>query len=437
MEKLRILVGTVEIAGQIPVLTDAFRRLGHQVTSVIACRHPLYPDIHYDVDISGKAIRWPDTLARTRSLLVRLPRGLVNRAYAKMQRARRLRLIHSHDLFVFQWAGTSLWPGNREYPLLKKSGKLIISFFNGDDVRHASAYSQQYNISLQGLDDFYRNDPLERPLRNLRAAERYSDLIISQPNQSGLAVRPYYHFFVPMSLSLFRGNIPARDVPVVIHAPSSKPVKGTELIMEALNRLHSDGVSFEMRLLHQVPNFEVIAALRDADVVIDQLYSATYGKLGLEAMASGCAVASRNREDCDPIPPNRPIWHISPENLYDQLKRLLTDKVLRVRLAREGLQYVNRYHDHVNVARRIIAFLKNQELQPCDYYPSFFTRKYSLPPGVVISDDLRQMTAQIVQRWGLPEDVDPCDLVRRGLISADALDVSKAIPRWKPTPALS
>jgi hypothetical protein len=37
---LRILVGTIEIAGMIPIFADGFRRLGHQVTTAISASHP-------------------------------------------------------------------------------------------------------------------------------------------------------------------------------------------------------------------------------------------------------------------------------------------------------------------------------------------------------------------------------------------------------------
>jgi glycosyl transferase family 1 len=219
-------------------------------------------------------------------------------------------------------------------------------------------------------------------------------------------------------------------VPVVVHAPSNKDVKGTHLIMPALERLRAEGVRFELRLLHDKTNQEVLAELANADVIVDQLHFPLHGKLGIEAMASGCALATGNREDYEPFPPNRPIWHVDSGNVYEQLKRLLTDKALRTRLAREGREYVRRYHDHVKVARRIIESLNAGNERPYDHYPTFYAKRFQLPAGVVISSDLQRMTAQIIQRWGLPEGVDPQDMIRRGLMSAEGLKSLQAIPRW-------
>ncbi|CAN5806975.1 glycosyltransferase family 4 protein [soil metagenome] len=426
---MRILVGTVDTAGQIPDIADGLRQIGYQVTTAVSERNPFYPHHQYDVEVYKRTIRWS---------------WKVNHL---IQLARLPSLIAPHDVFVFLWGGTSLVVNNSEYPLLRALGKRIVSMFCGDDIRHHSSFDQQsaylvkrkscvpLKVLRQQGPEMFRNDPLSRPLRNLRIAERWSDLIISQPNQSGLAVRPYMHFFVPLNLSHYKEVIPGRDVPVVVHAPSNKSVKGTDMIFAALERLKSEGVPCEVRLLHGVSSNEVFPELAEADVVVDQLHVPLHGKLGVEAMASGCALADCNREECEPFPPSRPIWHIGPENLYLQLKRLLTDKELRIRLAREGREYVERYHDHVNVARRIVEHLRAGKLKRYDHYPTFFACDYRLPEDVEIPDYLKRMTAQVVQRWGLPEGVDPQDMIARGLMSADGLGFSEPIPRWKPAPS--
>jgi hypothetical protein len=439
---LRILVGAAEIAGQLPVYADGFRRLGHRVTTVVHSRNDFYPDLEYDFEIRPKIIAWPDAVRRSSSPPVRLARGGVNRLWAAADSSSRsallLRLMARHDLFVFQWAGLSLWQGNREYPFLKKIGKRIVAICNGDDVRHWSSYDQQHaavgmrEINLRGYGDFYQNDPLSRPLRNLRMAERYADLVLSVPNQSGLAVRPYARFYYPLNLSQYSYEVPGREVPVVVHAPSAKSIKGTQAIESTLDRLRSEGVPFEFRLLHGVPNAQVLTALAAADVAVEQLPIPSYGRLGAEAMASGCALATCSREEFEPIPPGRPIWHIDYENLYDRLKTLLTDRELRMRLAREGRQYVEKYHDHVGIARQVLAHLGGGA--EYDYYPSFFAKRYGLPHGEVVPPDLKRMTAQVVRRWGLPEGVEPEDLVARGLMSADGLG-PPPIPRWAASPS--
>ncbi len=428
---MRIMVGTVEIAGQLPLFADGFRQLGHQVTTVIQQRSELFPHIKYDVDIAGDVIPRPK-FAQSHSRFIRLPWSVPNRL---LLLSRLLWLISSHDVFVFQWAGRSLQPNNAELPLLKKLGKKVVYFCSGGDVRHWSAYQQRYGIDLRSFEKSY-DEPIVRTLQNLRRLEAYSDLILSVPNEAELAIRPHLHFFVPVNLSQYQCLIPGREIPIVVHAPSLLTIKGSDLILSTLERLRSEGVCFELRLLHGVPNSRVLEELTNADVGIDQLYIPLHGKFGVEVMASGCALATCNREDKDPFPPNRPIWHIEPANLYEQLKRLLTDRELRMQLAQKGRQYVEQYHDHVKIARRILERLETPD-KTYDYYPTFFARHYRLPEGETIPDDLKCMTAQIIQKWGLPENVDPRDLIWRGLMSAEGLDLAKPIPRWESAPGHS
>src|ERR1044072_2661280 len=115
---MRVLIGTTEIAGMIPIYADGFRSLGHKVTTAIRTRHPFY-DIQYDVDIEEG--------------------GKVRRALRLVQ------LIAQHDVFVFQWAGSSLrW--NSEVPLLRRLGKRVVYVLVGDDVRSSLAYQQESKL---------------------------------------------------------------------------------------------------------------------------------------------------------------------------------------------------------------------------------------------------------------------------------------------------
>jgi hypothetical protein len=403
---MRILVGVTEIAGLLPTFADGFRKLGHTVTSVVWQRDDYY-SVDYDVDLT-KIQSYDRAISIIKDL------------------------IDNHDVFFFQWARQSLLTNNEDFPILKQLNKKIISLFVGSDVRFISAYKQWYREAQPYLDQLpFTSEPITNPLHALRMAEMFSDLIFSVPDQSVLAVRPYLHSLVPMDLSQYAYNIPARDIPVIVHAPSRKWLKGTDLIEQALDGLKAEGILFELQLLHEVHNDQVIEALSNADVVIDEMFFPLHGKLTLEAMASGCAVANGDNEEYAPFPPNRPIWNINPKNILNQLRRLLTDKELRIRLAVEGHDYVERYHNHVSVAQRIIDHLDENKLIKYDYLPTFYARDFHLSEGEVIPEELKIMTTDIINRWGLPEDINTHDMISRGLMSSRGLYPSNPIPRWK------
>lgn len=442
---MRILVGTVEVAGICRDLSCGLRRLGHRVTTAVCERNSYYPDYAYDVELTdidtdaagvegaaGKTGWWKSGRSCTSlaacAFFARVNR-LAERLSPSINSPLLRRLVHGHDLFIFVWGGTSLTRGNVEFPLLKRLGKQIVCIFMGSDVRHTASFKLRHSDLEIGdaLED--KEHSLSTRLRNTRMAELYADAILSQPNQSVLAVRPYFHLFLPLDLGQYSFQTPQREVPVVVHAPSSRAVKGTERILAALQTLEQDGVRFELRLLEGLPNEQVLSSLASADVVVDQLHLPLHGKLGLEAMASGCALATCNREDYEPTPPERPIWHIQASNVAEQLRHLLTDRPLRVRLAREARAYVERYHDRVQVANLVLQNFSRSRVGPFDHYPTHYTCLFR-PNGEQVKPKFQRMTTKIIRRWGLPEGVDAADLVDRGLASERLLMHPERIPRW-------
>lgn len=400
---MKILIGVTEICGNIPMVADAFRKLGNQVTTVVMQKNAWWP-VDYDFDFSEKTLSLEDA-------------ALIGH------------LISTHDVFYFQWARTSLLPGLADYPFIHKLGKKIISVFVGSDVRNYPAYKQWYGHARQYLDKIpFIEEPLISTLFPIRMAETFSSQILSQPNQSVIGVRPYMHFFLPMELCKYRFKIHTRDVPKIVHAPSKKWLKGTDVILNALETLKTEGIQFELRLLDGVPNDQVIDELIDADVLIDELYYPLHGKLSLEGLACGCAVVNGDREDYEPFPAQRPFLYTNPDNIIEQLRLLLTDKNKRIGLALEGAPYVKLYHDHVRVAQRVLNALDYPVA--CDHYPSFFSSQYHLPEGEAIPPELLLITARIIKEWGLPEETDLHQMVRRGLVSSDILANQHNIQRW-------
>ncbi len=422
---MRILVGTIEICRHIHDLGDAFRKLGHEVETVVVGKSPFYTDLLYDhhIDVQQHHQHLTNLLQNPIGAFLELPDDLLNFR----------RLLTDFDVYVFQF-GESLLPLNQDYPILKQQGKKIISLFNGSDIRHWSAAEPIAETYGYQIPEMCREEPfcrLQDRMLNLRMAERFADGIFSLPFQSELAVRPYWHFFLPFNLDIYGHHIPEREIPVVVHAPSRRKFKGTDQFLAAMDRLRDEGVQFELKLLEGVPNAEVIETLIDADVVLDELNSPHYAMLALEGMATGCAVVAGSDFDYVPMQGKAPIVNVRTETLHQQLKELLTNKQLRLDHARRGRSFVEGLHSHVDVAAGMLSRLEPRE-EYFDYYPSFVPRLYRVPVGTPVSHRLQKLTAQIVQRHGLPEDIAPESLVERGLMAADGLTPQKPILRWRP-----
>ena len=350
-----------------------------------------------------------------------------------MTGAQILPLIARHDLFVFQRAGMSLTFGNREFPLLKWLGKQIVSIPLGFDVRHVPSFLNQYreaDVSAEFIRSWSaKNSDDWLPVWNLRLAERFSDLILSQPNQSNLGIRPYMHLFLPIRTERYKCAIPEREIPVVVHAPSNLGFKGTDRILAALDDLRSEGVRFELNVLHRASNPQVLAALADADVVVDQLVLRRVWQA--QPREHGVRVCGRDagvRRVLAVFAGNTDLAHRA-EQPAPATEDTVDRSRAEIRLAREGREFVVRRHDHVKVAERILQLLASKRTESHDYYPTFFARQFNLG-SEKMPTRLQKITAAVIQRYGLPEDVEPRDLIARGLISPGSLDPAKPVPRW-------
>jgi len=152
------------------------------------------------------------------------------------------------------------------------------------------------------------------------------------------------------------GPFDGRDGPVtVVHAPNHRALKGTEHVIAAIDTLRAEGLNVRLVLLEKRPNTEVRDALRDADLVVDQLLVG-YGLFAIEACASGCAVLS-NTGWADPIVHAHasmqecPIVDANVSTVIDRLRELVTDPELRAQLAADGRDYAVRWHSDAAQAR--------------------------------------------------------------------------------------
>ncbi|WP_202785177.1 glycosyltransferase [Heyndrickxia sporothermodurans] len=100
---------------------------------------------------------------------------------------------------------------------------------------------------------------------------------------------------------------------------------------------------------------EVIKLYEEADIIIDQVLCGSYGLLSVESMALGKPVVTYIRPDLiSTFPDDLPIVNANPDNLYDQVKLLLDNPILRQQLGILGRDYVSRVHDHHIIADQLL-----------------------------------------------------------------------------------
>jgi hypothetical protein len=208
----------------------------------------------------------------------------------------------------------------------------------------------------------------------LRSAEKYADLIYSVPDQMGLAIASYNHLWIPIDTSKFFFKNNKRRVPKVIHIPSEPYLKGSDVIMKSLSELKEEGLKFEIEYKSKIPHNEVKKLLEEADILVDEIIFHGPGVLGLEAMASGCAVATNHLTEYSTVF-NPPVWSVNKSNIKEKLRVLIENYELRQELINSGVNFVKEFNNPNKIVNDILRNLENVSLKK-DYTPDFFLKFY-------------------------------------------------------------
>lgn len=292
--------------------------------------------------------------------------------------------VKENDIFIFVWQ--TFKDDCSDLAFLKDKDKKIIVFFMGSEQRWSYAYKQE--VEKYGIPNYYSRFPsndfqlsykaLRIKLRYLRNVEKYADIIYSLPNQSQLSLKPYSHFYIPVDTEIISEKPQQRKIPIIAHAPTKRSVKGTDIVLEAFEKLKNKGIKFESRLIENMPYFEALMAYAESDIVIGELYIPSAGKLDREALAAGKVVLSSVRRDyIDNLPSDCPIIDVNPQTLFNELEKIIPDYTRRVELAKMGRPFVEKYHDIRVICRDMLQKLENlSDEKNFEFYPQFFRKEF-------------------------------------------------------------
>lgn len=223
---------------------------------------------------------------------------------------------------------TSLLSSNLDYVLYRMAGVDLVVQHCGDDVRCRHLHDALFDKHTPGIASGpYVAAPsfdMVKKLYRQMMAEFFAKTL-SIRNQATFQ-RGELGFFFFNQRALSEGVREPSLVPKIVHAPSDRLVKRTDIVLQAVDILRQEGVVFEFHLLEGVPNVEVIKALQKADLVIDQ--PATWpARFAIEAAAASCAVVSGNHYAFVAQEPNPMIQFVCDAQLLaDSLRKLLTNR---------------------------------------------------------------------------------------------------------------
>ena len=250
-------------------------------------------------------------------------------------------------------------------------GKPVFVTFQGDDARQGDYCLAHYSITFANrvepgyyshISDSFKRASIARFSGVAQAIYSVNpDLLNVLPARSRFT--PYGHVFFDEWMPAFSQDHagPLR----ILHAPSHRLVKGTDLLLAALEELKADGFEFELMLVEGMSNAQAREIYTNADILVDQLFAGWYGGLAVELMALGKPVLAYIREeDLTHIDPQMrqelPIVQTTPDSVTAVLRKMLeTPRQDLVALGQRSRAFVERWHDPMRIAAQTLQDYEN------------------------------------------------------------------------------
>lgn len=336
---MRILQAPINVAGQPSDISKAQRRLGYKSDVMI-----------FKNDFSGRICDIDLKLDSEKSYLKRIAKILANFNYC----------VKNYDIFHFHYA-KSLLPYNLDLPILKLLDKKILMQYWGSDVIQFDIAQKRMRYKKEDYEKvFHKQDDAKKRAQIAKMEKMVDVTVVGDPELLPFSPKSVV---VAKALNLdefeFIGVNKENHRLKIVHAPSNRGVKGTDKIIKIIEKLKNDGLDFEFILVENMTNSQAKEVYKSADLIIDDIMQGPYGILCMEAMALGKPVMCRIDDSLIHAYPGLPIINVNSDNLYQEIKKVLENLDLRIKLAKEGRKYMEANHDIMKTAQKFIDLYKS------------------------------------------------------------------------------
>lgn len=320
------------MAGQATTISKYLRRRGIECDLLVFNRHPFGYEEDINLNLDSRRI-WRKALVLVLNFLKCAPK---------------------YDIFHFHF-GRTLLPRGVDLPILKMMGKKLVMHYWGDDVRQNDISINYTYLNYKELKSIYPQKDDHKIRDRIKWMSKYLDASIV----GDYSLLPYVPGGKVIKQAIDLNNLEfvgakGKDGPIkIVHAPSNEPIKGTDHVLQAMERLKGEGYKIDFTLMEKMNNGKVMELCRDADIVVDQLLLESYGIFAIECMALGKPVLCRVDEHFVKCYPNLPIVNTDPDNIYQNLKLLIEDPGLRAKLGLQGRRFVEEVHDARKIAQQL------------------------------------------------------------------------------------
>jgi hypothetical protein len=147
---------------------------------------------------------------------------------------------------------------------------------------------------------------------------------------------------------------------IIVHSPTAKFAKGSHYIIPIVQDLQKE-YNIEFKLMHGVSRVKVLEAMQTCDIFIDQIILGSYASAAIEAMSFGKPVIAYIMPSVftQGLPMHCPIVNAHPDNLKEELIKLLNNPELRYEIGRKSRTYVQQTHNAHLLAIDLINIYKS------------------------------------------------------------------------------
>ncbi|OKO82791.1 hypothetical protein AC628_03970 [Bradyrhizobium sp. NAS96.2] len=144
----------------------------------------------------------------------------------------------------------------------------------------------------------------------------------------------------------------------IVHAPTAGRIKGTPMILNALEQLRSR-YDFDLILVEKTSHEQALEIYRSADLAIDQVLAGWYGGFAVEMMAMGKPAACYIREEDmmfvpDAIRRELPVYRLNPGDLVESIAAILDRRSEWSTRGQASRRYVERWHNPKLIAKAML-----------------------------------------------------------------------------------
>ena len=222
----------------------------------------------------------------------------------------------------------------------KSEGKKIVCCYYGSDLR------------IRGV---------------IKELDKISDLnITSEFDHLELKKDLQYLFYPFDTTELPKKNNSNNEIIKIIHSPTNRKYKGTDIIIEVINKIKKER-NIKFLLIENMNRSELLNIKSSCDICIDQVGGTMggtgYGKAGLETLGMEIpTITNMSKPYINWLPENPFVVANNKDELYLKLNELIEDKSLREDIGKKGKDWVNKYHGFENVDKELKKLYKTNNI---------------------------------------------------------------------------